>query len=269
LGLGVKQWSVDTCVNKFINLCDQAFTPREGHGLWGLEHAATLKHGSKWATTPLRKALRSALGDEHLFGGIYESDKHYKQKVAVTATTGTAQQAVVLPNYNRQEQPRAPYLFEFAHKRRLSMALWEAGCATSAAPSYFKPFTNEKTKRVYLDGALYYNNPVEVANRERMLIWPDVAEKHPDVILSLGTGQNASKIKEELENEIKKDSYGVKFDPRRNFAGSEPKTLAWKRFMPSKLTKVFDLLVRIILMDVHVLLFHTSMRFAFQSLTTD
>ena len=255
MGLGVKQWSVHTCAEKFIDLCDKAFTPREGHGIWGFEYAATLKHGSKWATTPLHRALRSALGNEHLFGGVYQSDENYRQKVAVTATSGTAQQAIVLPNYNRQEQLKTPYIFEFAHKRKLGMELWEAACATSAAPSYFKPFTSAKTNRVYLDGALYYNNPVEVADRERKLIWCDVADRHPDVLISLGTGQNASRVQREVANEMRSDKYDIKFDSRRVFVDSEPKRPVWKRFVPGKLAKAFDLLVRNILTTVHVIAF--------------
>jgi predicted acylesterase/phospholipase RssA len=239
---------VDTCFEKFTSFCEQAFTPREGHGIWGLEYAVTLRHGSKYATTPLHNALKLALGDEHLFGGVYDSHEHYKQKVAVTSTTGTAQQAVVLPNYNRQEQPRAPYLFEFAHKKKLGLRLWEAACATSAAPTYFKPFKHEMTKNIYLDGALYHNNPVEVASRERKLIWPDVADKHPDVMLSLGTGKNAVKIERELADELKEDQPEINYEwPKSPEIKIKLKKRAWKRLMPGKVVKAFDLLVGAIL----------------------
>lgn len=63
--------------------------------------------------------------------------------------------------------------------------------ATSAAPGYFKPFIHERTGIGYLDGALYYNNPVRVANMERKLIWPDTINLPPDILLSIGTGHNA------------------------------------------------------------------------------
>lgn len=39
----------------------------------------------------------------------------------------------------------------------------------------------------YIDGALYYNNPIRVANQERKLLWPDVESHPPDIILSIGT----------------------------------------------------------------------------------
>ena len=239
---------METCFEKFASFCDQAFTPREGHGIWGLEYAVTLRHGSKYATTPLHNALKLALGDGHLFGGVYDSHERYKQKVAVTSTTGTAQQAVVVPNYNRQEQPRPPYLFEFAHKKKLGLRLWEAACATSAAPPYFKPFQHEMTKNIYFDGALYHNNPVEVASRERKLIWPDVADKHPDIMLSLGTGKNVVKIERELADELKEDQPEINYQrPKSLEAMIKHKGGVWTRLMPSKLVKAFDLVVGAIL----------------------
>jgi hypothetical protein len=62
--------------------------------------------------------------------------------------------------------------------------------ATSAAPGYFKPFVNSRTKQGYLDGALYHNNPVRVAHHESKLLWSDVQDSHPDILLSIGTGHN-------------------------------------------------------------------------------
>jgi len=41
-----------------------------------------------------------------------------------------------------------------------------------------------------LDGALYHNNPVRVAFHESKLIWRDVHDSHPDILLSIGTGHN-------------------------------------------------------------------------------
>ena len=60
--------------------------------------------------------------------------------------------------------------------------------ATSAAPSFFRSFKSERNNRGYLDGALYHNNPVRVADLERRLIWPDTNNSPPDILLSIGTG---------------------------------------------------------------------------------
>lgn len=62
--------------------------------------------------------------------------------------------------------------------------------ATSAAPSYFKPLSNTRNGKRYLDGAIHYNNPVQVADSERRLIWPETRDSPPDILLSIGTGCN-------------------------------------------------------------------------------
>ena len=42
-----------------------------------------------------------------------------------------------------------------------------------------------------MDGALYHNNPVRVANLERKLVWPDTQDLPPDLLLSIGTSCSA------------------------------------------------------------------------------
>lgn len=194
LGLGVKQWSVDQCIAEFVRLVDQAFSPREFNNITVLEEAATVSHGSKYKTQPLRRALLSSFGKEQLYGGQKAAHRVYNTHVAVTAASGTGEEAIVLANYSRHDENEPRYRFEFPHHLRI----WEAASATSAAPSFFKPFTSS-IGRTYLDGAVYYNNPVKVANHERKILWPDVAENPPDIILSLGTGQNGRQIQEKTQ----------------------------------------------------------------------
>lgn len=64
--------------------------------------------------------------------------------------------------------------------------------ATSAAPPYFKCFTDPHTNQGYLDGAFYHNSPVRVAFQEHQLIWSDISSLHPDILLSIGTGRTKS-----------------------------------------------------------------------------
>jgi hypothetical protein len=66
--------------------------------------------------------------------------------------------------------------------------------ATSAAPNYFRSYHHEITNQVYEDGALYHNNPVFIADSERKLIWPELADSPPDILISIGTGHNAKKM---------------------------------------------------------------------------
>jgi hypothetical protein len=39
---------------------------------------------------------------------------------------------------------------------------------------------------------LYHNNPVRVAYHESKLLWPDVQDCQPDILLSIGTGHNGA-----------------------------------------------------------------------------
>jgi hypothetical protein len=95
LGLGVQRWRVQECINKFVRLVDKAFTPRL-NGFFGA-------FGTKYRTKPIEDALQEAFGRELLFGGSHDDASSYFVKVAATAATETGDQAVLLTNYNRQE----------------------------------------------------------------------------------------------------------------------------------------------------------------------
>ncbi len=41
---------------------------------------------------------------------------------------------------------------------------------------------------MYLDGGINHNNPIAIADGERKLLWPDMAKRYPDIILSVGSG---------------------------------------------------------------------------------
>lgn len=53
---------------------------------------------------------------------------------------------------------------------------------------------HEASKQVYTDGGIYHNNPISIADQERKLIWPQLANDPPDIILSIGTSYNSSSI---------------------------------------------------------------------------
>lgn len=204
--MAAKHWTLRTCIEKFTSLCEQAFTPRELHEVYGVRKLVTLRHGSRFNTTPLHQALKSAFGEQYMFGGEQESDTAYMTKVAVTSTTGTGQSPLVISNYGRQDDSQLTYNIEFSLGTDLGLKVWEAAAATSAAPSFFKPFKHPRADRSYMDGALYHNNPIKIANNERRLLWPDVADSHPDVMLSIGTGQNLLETKISLKKGMKSQS---------------------------------------------------------------
>lgn len=44
----------------------------------------------------------------------------------------------------------------------------------------------------YVDGAVFHNNPVRIANYESKLLWPDSDQRPPDILLSIGTGKHGA-----------------------------------------------------------------------------
>lgn len=70
------------------------------------------------------------------------------------------------------------------------LLILRSACATSAAPRYFKPFCHQATQKNLVDGAIWHNNPVKIAEQERKLIWPELDEHYPDIVLSLGTASS-------------------------------------------------------------------------------
>jgi hypothetical protein len=104
LGLGVENWPVDQCINKFLGLCSDAFTPRELLHVPILGKLSTVNHRSMYKTRPFEKALQSCFEDRPLFGGLNSQEGHMI-KVAVTSTSLTDQKPIVLANYNRPDVP--------------------------------------------------------------------------------------------------------------------------------------------------------------------
>lgn len=114
-------------------------------------------------------------------------------------TSATAGSASVLANYNRDCVEKLPYLFQRPEKLSLELKTWEAARATSAAPRIFTPFCHQASKQVYIDGAVYHNNPILVADTERKLLWPAEGHNHPDFVLSIGTTYNPRSRKKLIE----------------------------------------------------------------------
>ena len=61
--------------------------------------------------------------------------------------------------------------------------VWQAGRATSAAPTYFEPFVFKREN--YYDGGVIANNPVRVAIDEAQSLWPG---REIGCVVSLGCG---------------------------------------------------------------------------------
>ncbi|KAL8726779.1 MAG: hypothetical protein Q9181_005928 [Wetmoreana brouardii] len=221
LGLVAKGWSVETCTNQFERLCGKAFTRRVGAGLPLVGSLVSYYNHSEYETRPLEEALVEAYGeDDFLFGGsrLSQAGNGNNVKVAVVATSATNNNLpVVLTNYNRscsEKRKLRPwymglslllimvdavsYHFQRPEKLESELRIWEAARATSAAPKTFKPFHHKPSKQIYLDGAIYHNNPIQIADKERKNLWPSMKTDYPDVFVSIGTSYGPRRLNREL-----------------------------------------------------------------------
>jgi hypothetical protein len=64
----------------------------------------------------------------------------------------------------------------------------------------FKPICHKASKQVYADGAIYHNNPVKVIEMERKLIWPNLCNEYPDILLSIGTAYSPQSRRKSTES---------------------------------------------------------------------
>ncbi|EKJ74391.1 hypothetical protein FPSE_05462 [Fusarium pseudograminearum CS3096] len=189
LGLGVKRWNVGDCKDHFRSLCKQAFTPRL------VKQLSVVSMRSQYKTKPLEKGLKSAFGQHaYLYGGS-KPDHSTSIRVAVTATLASENRPAVLSNYNTEsENDSMPYRFVRPQDPAWELKTWEAARATAAAPPYFKPFLHSATGVQYTDGAVHHVCPVFVADNERKRLWGDANQPTPDLVLSLGTGHETSRL---------------------------------------------------------------------------
>lgn len=99
----------------------------------------------------------------------------------VVATSRHAGGAVRLRSYGTRDADPFP------------ASIWQAGRATSAAPTFFAPIEIDDV--VYGDGGTGWNNPTKEAVAEAGNIWPNRAI---GIVISIGTGlENALELKDE------------------------------------------------------------------------
>ncbi|KAL5397840.1 hypothetical protein PMIN03_006175 [Paraphaeosphaeria minitans] len=221
LGLGIKNWSVPHCIALFNKMVDKAFTPRF---LGGVSFGKPT-----YRATPLEDSLAECFGEESMFGGVHETLIPCTRKVAVTSATETGEQAVIFTNYNRADDDEVGYQLIRPDDPKNDLLIREAARATSAAPTFFKPFKNPRTTEGFVDGAIFHNNPVRIANYESKLLWPDVEDRHADVLLSLGTAHYWSD-KDPSLHATRSDRRRMHI--RRVFGSAKP-SIEEKRSMPA------------------------------------
>ncbi|KAI2616839.1 FabD/lysophospholipase-like protein [Hypoxylon sp. NC1633] len=192
IGLGVKKWTVSATMEKFKDLCKEAFIPREMTSVPLFGALSSLYHGSLYKTQPFAKALKRYFSDQPFFGGATHQSKVTTTKVAVTASAGLDRQPVVFANYNRPESSgkRSPYKFIRMDTPSKEMSMWEAARATSATPPFFKSYLKTETNQEYANNDIRQSCPIVAAYYETKSIWGDIANSPPDLLLCIGSGRN-------------------------------------------------------------------------------
>ncbi|KAM3424148.1 hypothetical protein BST61_g11308 [Cercospora zeina] len=144
----------------------------------------------KYSGSTVDQCFKSIFGESRSLFGWAERQRS-GTRVAVTTTSVPDASCVLLTNYNAS-MPRTKRIgYETPQHSTFEggLKVWQAARATTAAPGYFPPA--ELSSRVLQDGALCYNNPIDVGSREARIIWPQ--NNFPDVVLSLGTGTTVGK----------------------------------------------------------------------------
>ncbi|KAH7382108.1 hypothetical protein BKA64DRAFT_713345 [Cadophora sp. MPI-SDFR-AT-0126] len=164
LGLFKKDWSVDKAITEFENLSHEAFSKRQWLKVPMFRHTAQLLYSHRFKSEGINSALQKAFGQELLFG-FNESSSSDKVKVGVISGVSGIRRSFLFSNYSRNSTGKA-------------------------ALTYFEPYYHDGKRRSFIDGALLRNNPVQILEEERRLLWKDKCP--PDIILSVGTGIQAS-----------------------------------------------------------------------------
>lgn len=125
--------------------------------------------------------------------------KELKEVLGESTTLGSLEKGVVVTSYDiegGENRFPEPYIFNSRKKDFEMVKLWEAGRATSAAPTFFDPYYGFKNRSL-IDGGVVSNHPGYIAFSEITSLYPlqDRDDMIPYIhMLSFGTGVFSSPI---------------------------------------------------------------------------
>ncbi|ROV91855.1 hypothetical protein VMCG_09166 [Cytospora schulzeri] len=172
--LGLFEMDVQSCIDKYQELAKIVFTPRKRARVFGRILPAVLgtaPFDHKLLEREIKRLSFEFLGDED--APLYQKTSRCKVFVCTSLSNS---ETVRLRSYDSKFEDH------------IRCTVWEAGRATSAAPSFFDPITFSNGI-VFRDGALQANNPVYELMQEAMNEFPS---QEIDTIVSIGTGVPAS-----------------------------------------------------------------------------
>ncbi|KAM9986088.1 hypothetical protein ACTFIZ_004362 [Dictyostelium cf. discoideum] len=156
-------------IETFEDMADHVFSN------WNINFFSFLFSMSKYDGNKLQECIKNVVGTTKLL------DTFEKTRVAVTSVTDETGGLTDILFYNYYRRS----LSSDINSGYINDASCLDACeASSAAPTYFAPFTFNG--RTFYDGGIKNNNPCEVAFKEHQEIWQ---EKKIDLMVSIGTGK--------------------------------------------------------------------------------
>ena len=170
--------------NEYRNLARRVFGDKSGYFANGKFKAANLEQAIK---TTIEKNLGEGHGEDKML------DKKATCKAFVCATQAQ--------NIGAPAGPRRFRTYAVPRNRTYDCTIWEAGRATSAAPTFFERIEigPEGAKQEFVDAGVGCNNPIKEVIKEAGLIWS--LKRKVACIVSIGTGQ-AKVIRYEKRSKI-------------------------------------------------------------------
>ncbi|KAN0095699.1 Acyl transferase/acyl hydrolase/lysophospholipase [Hyaloscypha variabilis] len=170
--LGRLRMSIDECEAAYMKFSEDIFKPRNAVvGAYNLLNAQ-----GKFSTEALEANIKELIDKAELPQSEKFDDKREDScKTFVSVVRQEDGANTVLRSYINPEMPNP--------MRRFCM-IWQAARATSAASTFFEPITIGPNEQMFVDGALGFNNPIQLLERESRDLWPD----DDRIFLSIGTG---------------------------------------------------------------------------------
>ncbi|KAJ7770415.1 acyl transferase/acyl hydrolase/lysophospholipase [Mycena metata] len=169
LMLGRLQMSVEDAVKAYGELSKEVFSDVKSKG-----------HDGRFKASKLEKAIKQIVGGHSASQdpdeGIKDTRENACKIFVCTMNTANMSLPVLFRTYDAPDHPA------------MDCTIWQAGRATSAAPTFFKRIQIGPSgiEEAFLDGGIGQNNPTATLLREAEVVFPD---RHIAVIISLGTGQ--------------------------------------------------------------------------------
>ncbi len=173
--VGSGKLSLDQCEELFHSMSESVFQkPRMGHRIFNIGFLQSI-FGKPYNATSFNQVLQAHLGDDTFLDGARGGAPRSPKVFALAGATAPQFEPYILGNYppGKRDKPTVACLYK----------LWEVCRATMSTPKFFAPF--QKAGTLLVDGAVFANNPAEIAIAEANIIWnfPDI-----DLVVSVGCG---------------------------------------------------------------------------------